>query len=399
MCRFPTQDAKIHVNWVELPSVATVGAEGTVFRTAPAATSPGEREMHGTCCHEGKMYISGGRNENGEILSDVWELSIVAAAAPSILTKPSGSASLPIVPSTVLTESSSPKLDATPTTAISTEPVGADTSTNANISASVGGTTASTLAPGSIIGLDLNTGFAASVGGGAIDTGAAVVQPSILRDVAASNSGDGTGFSGVTLQWKRCAAMQLPSPRCSHGAAVIVKPPAVGKAESSDGIANTSAHMVLVGGFTGSGFSEEVICGPLPTTHSSPSSATWKSLKLSTQIGGRIGLTVCGISPALVASISDNKKYACLLSKQAKKLVADMTARAAAGTSTSNSTSANSSCEAAVATENIEKEVLDSNNKNNNNGSSSCAGAAAGIVLYGGVSPAQDHGDIWLLLF
>jgi len=31
--------------------------------------------MHGTACFDGKMYISGGRSESGDILSDVWVLN------------------------------------------------------------------------------------------------------------------------------------------------------------------------------------------------------------------------------------------------------------------------------------------------------------------------------------
>ena len=34
---------------------------------------PGDREMHGTCCHDGVMLICGGRNDRG-LLSDVWIL-------------------------------------------------------------------------------------------------------------------------------------------------------------------------------------------------------------------------------------------------------------------------------------------------------------------------------------
>lgn len=39
------------------------------------SASPEAREMHSTCCQYGNMLIIGGRNERGEILSDVWVLS------------------------------------------------------------------------------------------------------------------------------------------------------------------------------------------------------------------------------------------------------------------------------------------------------------------------------------
>lgn len=45
-------------------------------------SSPGPREMHSTCCHNGRMYIAGGRSET-EVLSDVWCLGPIPASPDS----------------------------------------------------------------------------------------------------------------------------------------------------------------------------------------------------------------------------------------------------------------------------------------------------------------------------
>jgi hypothetical protein len=46
-----------------------------------ASASPEAREMHSTCCQYGNMLIIGGRNERGEILSDVWVLRFLKSSS------------------------------------------------------------------------------------------------------------------------------------------------------------------------------------------------------------------------------------------------------------------------------------------------------------------------------
>lgn len=46
----------------------------------PVEVSPGQREMHSTCCYHGRMYIAGGRNET-EVLSDIWCLGSSTASS------------------------------------------------------------------------------------------------------------------------------------------------------------------------------------------------------------------------------------------------------------------------------------------------------------------------------
>lgn len=57
------------VTWLALSIHTTVTA-----RISDSDSSPGPREMHSTCNHMGQLIIAGGRNEKGEVLSDVWIL-------------------------------------------------------------------------------------------------------------------------------------------------------------------------------------------------------------------------------------------------------------------------------------------------------------------------------------
>ena len=45
--------------------------------------SPGKREMHGYAVHNGRLYITGGRDEEGNILQDVWMLEPSEAESSS----------------------------------------------------------------------------------------------------------------------------------------------------------------------------------------------------------------------------------------------------------------------------------------------------------------------------
>lgn len=82
----------LYVTWKKLPDYSVDSEDGPSNLSGPvpgpyAGPGPGTREMHCTCCHLGRMYINGGRNEVGEVLSDTWAL--VAASRPPSSSPPS----------------------------------------------------------------------------------------------------------------------------------------------------------------------------------------------------------------------------------------------------------------------------------------------------------------------
>jgi hypothetical protein len=201
--------------------------------------------MHGTCCCDGVMVITGGRNGNGEILSDTWILGYETSAAG-----------------------------------------------------------------------------------------------------AESGKAPSDEDAPPRLAWARSAALQLPIARCAHGAAAVL----------SGTPTAPSWSIVLFGGFTAAGISEDVIRAQLPGTE--VSSASWSRLELSAPITGRFGVAAGSISLRVLNHLSGNKKYAPVFSARAKEAVAQVQARAGAAAG-----------EAGVA-----------------------------VVLFGGVCIEQDFGDLHLLL-
>ena len=278
----------IYVKWEELDPTAPTGTaqpdssqpDATVFtkstETATAAvednstttpTHPGCREMHGTCSYNGRMYISGGRNGDGAILSDVWELS--ASTMPS------------------------------------TVDIAHKEETRENMTSTV----------------------------------------------------------PVVLQWKRFKELELTSPRCAHGAAivstlssttvpVVQQSAGISKSSPSD-IDNISSSMnqidagsvkiVLIGGFTSAGVSGDVICASLPLQEVSTSinttgtqlakvntmntaniTTSWSSLALTTSITGRFGVAATAVSHRFITHLGGNKKYAPVFSVKAKEAITNL---------------------------------------------------------------------------
>jgi hypothetical protein len=151
------------------------------------------------------------------------------------------------------------------------------------------------------------------------------------------------------LEWRRSTALQLPMARCAHGAAAVL----------SGTPAALTWSIILFGGFTTGGISEDVIRAQLPGPDDiADASGRWSKQELSSSITGRFGVAACGISLRVLNHVSGNKKYAPVFSARAKEAVAQVQARAgdAAG-------------EVGVA-----------------------------VVLFGGVCIEQDFGDLHLLL-
>jgi subtilisin family serine protease len=236
----------IYVKWEALaapvPSTVLTGA----VATATALQGPGKREMHGTCCFDGRMYISGGRNEE-QMFSDVWML----AASP------------------------------------------------------------------------------------ASETDGAAIQ---------------------RVQWTRLTALNLSTPRCAHGAVVVVT-------AGNEGVA---ARLVLFAGFTSSGISAECSTIQLPN-FGTPTTQSWKSQALSQPIAGRFGLAACSTSIRFVDHISSNPLYAPIFNAPMLEAIAAVRARIAA-------TEDQEGSEKAQQQEHV------------------------AMLLFGGVSPEEDFADLHLLL-
>lgn len=253
------------------------------------------------------MFISGGRNVEGQILSDVWSLSVAAEISPPPLCH-----------------------------SAATAPSAAD-----------------------------------------------MVEPS--KEAATTAT---IVSSAPVLVWRRCVELELPTPRCAHGAAIVtcdidafasevpdpttMKEPAEAEAVTvenqtavpSDVSTTAVSSMLLIGGFTGAGISGDAIVHPLLcsttaiTSQPAPVSAQWNVLKLSMPIAGRFGLAVCALSASAVGNLATNKKYAPVFSNKAKDNFVKIISRTVgAGESDEN----------------------------------------AAVFLFGGVCIEQDFGDIYLL--
>lgn len=229
------------------------------------------------------MYISGGRNVEGHILSDVWSLSVA------------------------------------PSTAATTDTVDS-----------------TTVAPSE-----------------AADVGAAPAAP----------------VSTAALVWRRCPELELPTPRCAHGAVVVVCDTVAANSAAAAAVTKESApdsseapivpsasvqpSMLLIGGFTGAGISSDAILRPL----SGGTSQWWSTLKLSMPIGGRFGLSVCALTASTISNLATTKKYAPVFSNKAKENFAKIAGRQSGDGAAHN----------------------------------------AAVFLFGGVCIEQDFGDIYLL--
>ena len=64
----------------------------------PGKKAPEAREMHSTCCQYGNMLIIGGRNERGEILSDVWVLRCEGSSSSSVQQRVEGGDAVQLSP-------------------------------------------------------------------------------------------------------------------------------------------------------------------------------------------------------------------------------------------------------------------------------------------------------------
>jgi hypothetical protein len=142
----------------------------------------------------------------------------------------------------------------------------------------------------------------------------------------------------IVFQWQQMPSYELPHPRCAHTSALLPIP-----SELPDD--PPLYHLILYGGFTGQGISDDLIqCVFSPTTSPS-SSISWQPIVPSHTIPGRFGHAMC--LPPL------------WLRPNAKK---------------TNKTSATAAASVAVASP-----------------------PPRNILLYGGIDAEQDYNDLWLI--
>eukprot|EP01041_Mallomonas_annulata_P006359 gene6359-12859_t len=91
---------EVFVTWIKMATATTTTTSSS--SSLPLSDCPGKREMHSTCIHNGCVFIAGGRDDNGAILSDVWKLgprdacSTDTTTAPTISTTTATTGSCPI---------------------------------------------------------------------------------------------------------------------------------------------------------------------------------------------------------------------------------------------------------------------------------------------------------------
>jgi len=292
------------------------------------------------------MYISGGRNANGEVLSDVWmitscsniDITITDTIKTNISTHETAAVLLPPPANSSsknekktealiyeLTSSQCP--EDTGSARITINPINCDYAPSKAISHSSDDNSLPSPPPCAIQSV-------------------APLDNSMILSPASTKS---------PLQWKRCLDMELDIPRCAHGSAILATSPV--NSESS-----LEYFMVLFGGFTGEGVSSDYSLYRLPpsttTSHqtSPQSGSVWTHPSCSNGPKGRFGLAMSSISAKLLKSLQQNKRYGPVFSSPARHCA--------------------ESWDSATTEEQLH----------------------AGAVIFGGVSVEQDFGDIWLLM-
>lgn len=92
----------------------------------------------------------------------------------------------------------------------------------------------------------------------------------------------------VTFQWQQLPCYELPHPRCAHTSAFIPIPSPTQELEENP---SSLFNLVLYGGFTGQGISDDLIqCVFDPLN---PSTNSWQPVMSSQNIPGRFGHVMC----------------------------------------------------------------------------------------------------------
>ena len=251
--------AAVFVEWKVLPTTGPAPSADstpeTVFArsAATAATvtlpQPGAREMHGTACFDGKMYISGGRDEAQNNLSDVWVLSCTP---------------LPRHREESKTQSESKIGDS-----------------------DVGESHGVMIHWQRCVELELPAPRCAH--------GSAIVVASDPH-IAPTHA---------YLEAHAHRAEHKAEHHSEHHSEPVTDSSAIAQLERS-------VQLVLFGGFSENNVSGDIVAAPLIRKFSNPTAAkaVWKTLALSNPITGRFGLSLCPISIKMLANLAANRRYA-----------------------------------------------------------------------------------------
>lgn len=187
------QGDKFFVTWMKMNPVVVASTSA-----GHACGYPVGREMHSSCMlPDGSLLVCGGRDAQGTILADAWQLVVTTGSET-------------------------------------------DTSTDINVDEVAGFANAYIVdatdsTPGRLITI--------------IDaTGSTFTPP----PTATTNASNAARIDGVSLRWIKRIDLKLPFPRCSHGAAVVSQTE-LSPLQSSEGSSTSSKHVYLCiyGGFTG----------------------------------------------------------------------------------------------------------------------------------------------------
>ena len=289
---------------------------------------PIAREMHSTCGYRDGMIISGGRSCDGDILSDVWELCPRDGPSSTHIIDEKGGKRMEELEMVVAKEQSDDQ----------NQIVKEESSSGAACSSDALIFTVTTPSPD----LDSSSIQISPVSGGYAPSVAVVVAGKTRKEEAAP-------APCAPLVWRRRREMELLSPRCAHGSAIIW----CRKGSSSD--FEEQLYLVLFGGFTGAGVAGDITLCPIPVSTQPVSLPLWQSPHgNSSSLQPRFGHAMTAISSSTVKNLLANKRYAPIFSAVAKGAA--------------------------------EVWLTDMDES-----------APAAAIIFGGVSEQTDFGDIWLL--
>ena len=324
----------VYVTWKELESS---GQE-----------HPVAREMHSTCSYRDRMIISGGRSCEGDILSDVWELSPSDSLPDAHV---DGNENMQVEKQELVeVKEQSQDLNVKEGT-----PVGPTFSSDALIF------TVTSPTP------DVDSIQVNAVSGGYAPSVATVLEMGVEK--VASPTAVATTVS-YPLAWKRKREMELRSPRCAHGSAIICRGKISSSTEATASLPTAAdvddLYLVLFGGFTGAGVAGDIALCPLAqvsqvTVSTQPIvSSPWQSPHINSgELQPRFGHSMTSISCNTIRNLLTNRRYAPIFSS-ATKAAADAWLKGG-----------------------DEKDYT---------------ATPAAALIFGGVSELTDFGDIWLLL-
>lgn len=295
------------------------------------------------------MIISGGRSCEGDILSDVWELLSPLDKLSDSQICIAGEVGITQVGKQEMVEVKEQSQDLNVKEGSSLSPA-------FNNDALI--FTVTTPTP-NLDSIQIN-----AVSGGYAPSAAAVVEAGTEKEASPAATAE-----SAPLAWRRRIDMELRSPRCAHGSAIICR----GKNTSTTTAATTTIstssdvealYLVLFGGFTGAGVAGDIALCPLTQVSQLPAStkpvisSLWQSH--SSELQPRFGHSMTSISCSTIRNLLTNKRYAPIFSSATK---------AAA-----------------------EAWLKGGDEKDTD------ASAPAAALVFGGVSELTDFGDIWLLL-